>query len=115
VGFSGLGEWVPLPVPNYEYLRESHESPIRPSARYRKPPGIGDPAIDFACLYAWYGESWLENILAHYTGKLDAQVISRSRYLAACLAIHNITLGRDMGRVQWVEAGYAALELALAG
>jgi len=75
---------------------------------------IGDPAIDFACLYAWYGESWLENVLVHYTGKLDAEVISRSRYLATCLAIHNITLGRDMGRVEWVEAGYAALQLAFA-
>jgi len=41
-------------------------------------------------------------------------VISRSRYLATCVAIHNITLGRDMGRVQWVEAGYAALQLVLA-
>jgi len=72
---------------------------------------IGDPAIDFACLYAWYGESWLESVLTHYTIKLDAEVISRSRYLATCLAIHNITLGRDIGHVQWVEAGYAALQL----
>ena len=226
----GLGEWVSLPVPNYEYFCESPESSSRPFAGYRKLPGIagdtskmvdrngvarqlgvflarlhtypvdkareagvqekrdlvahlrdrsreqlrkldglnvdpgllrrylendtpvsfegaaslvhndlwaehilvdsrsdrvsgiidwsdiviGDPAIDFACLYAWYGESWLENVLVHYTGKLDAEVISRSRYLAACLAIHNITLGRDMGRIQWVEAGYAALQLVLA-
>ncbi len=75
---------------------------------------IGDPAIDFACLYTWYGESWLEDVLAHYTGKLDAEVISRSRYLAACLAIHCITLGRDLGRVQWVEDGYAALQFVVA-
>ena len=75
---------------------------------------IGDPAIDFACLYAWHGESWLQDILAHYTGKLDAEVIPRSRYLATCRAIHNITLGRDMGRVEWVQAGYAALEFTLA-
>jgi len=226
----GLGKWVSLPVPNYEYFCESPESSSRPFAGYRKLPGIagdtskmvdrhgvarqlgvfltklhtypvekareagvqekrdlvvhwqdrsreqlrkldglnvnlgllrrylendtpvsfegaaslvhndlwaehilvdsrsdrvsgiidwgdtviGDPAIDFACLYAWYGESWLGNVLVHYTGKLDAEVISRSRYLAACLAIHNITLGRDMGRIQWVEAGYAALQLVLA-
>jgi aminoglycoside phosphotransferase (APT) family kinase protein len=226
----GLGEWVSLPVPNYEYFCESPESSSRPFAGYRKLPGIGgdtskmvdrhgvarqlgifltrlhtypvdkareagvqekhdlvvhlrdrsreqlrklddlnvnlgllrrylendtpasfegaaslvhndlwaehilvdsrsdrvsgiidwsdivigDHAIDFACLYAWYGESWLENVLVHYSGKLDAEVISRSRYLAACLAIHNITLGRDMGRIQWVEAGYAALQLVLA-
>jgi hypothetical protein len=76
---------------------------------------IGDPAIDFACLYTWYGESWLENVLAHYTGKLDAEVISRSRYLATCVAIHNITLGREQGRVQWIKAGYAALQLLKSG
>jgi hypothetical protein len=43
-----------------------------------------------------------------------AEVISRSRHLAMCVAIHCITLGRDLGRVQWVEAGYAAVELVLA-
>lgn len=227
---SGLGEWVSLPIPNYEYFCESPENSSRPFAGYRKLPGIagdtskmvdrngvarqlgvflsrlhtypvdkareagvqekrdlvahlrdrsreqlrklddlnvntgllrrylendtpaslegtaslvhndlwaehilvgsrsdgvsgiidwgdtviGDPAIDFACLYAWYGESLLENVLVHYTGKLDAEVISRSRYLAACLAIHNITLGRDMDRIQWVKAGYTALQLVLA-
>ena len=227
---SGLGEWVSLPVPNYEYFCESPEKAIRPFGGYRKLPGIGgdisktvdqhqvarqlgiflarlhtypvekareagvpeagdlvthwrdksreqlsrlnglnvnldllrrylendapvscqgslslvhndlwaehilvdtctggvsgvidwadafigDPAIDFACLYAWYGESWLENVLDHYTGKLDAGVISRSRYLATCLAIHNITLGREMGQARWVEAGNAALEWVFA-
>ena len=226
---SGLGEWVSLPVPSYEYFCESHESSIRPFAGYRKLPGtggdtskmvdrhrvarqlgvflarlhtypvdkareagvpeardlvahwrdksreqlrrlnglnvnlgvlrrylendtpvsfqgspslahndlwaehvlidtcsggvsavidwadavIGDPAIDFACLYTWYGESWLEDVLAHYTGKLDAEVIPRSRYLATCVAIHCITLGRELGSVQWIEAGNTALEFAL--
>ena len=228
---SGLGEWVSLPVPNYEYFCESHESSSRPFGGYRKLPGvggdtskmvdrhevarqlgvflarlhtypvdkareagvpevrdlvghwrgksceqlqgldglnvnlgllrrylenetpvpfegaaslvhndlwaehilvdsrsgrvsgiidwgdavIGDPAIDFAYLYTWYGESWLENVLVHYTGKLDAEVISRSRYLATCVAIHCITLGRERGRVQWIEAGYAALQLTKSG
>ncbi|MCP4539290.1 MAG: phosphotransferase [Chloroflexi bacterium] len=227
---SGLGEWVPLPVPNYEYFCESHKSSSRPFAGYRKLPGvggdtskmvdrcevarqlgvfltrlhtfpvdkareagvpeardmvvrwraksreqlqgldglrvnlgllhrylenetpvsfkcaaslvhndlwaehilidgrsgkvsgiidwadtvIGDPAIDFACLYTWYGERWLENVLAHYTGELDAEVIPRSRYLAMCVAIHCITLGRDLGRVQWVEAGHTALQWVFA-
>ncbi len=227
---SSLGEWVPLPVPNYEYFCESHESLRRPFGGYRKLPGvggdtskrvdrhevarqlgvflarlhtypvdkareagvpevqdlvthwrgkacgqlqgldgrnvnlgllrrylenetpvpfegaaslvhndlwalhilvdsrsgrvsgiidwadtlIGDPAMDFACLYTWYGESWLEDVLSHYTGKLDAEIISRSRYLATCVAIHCITLGRDLGRIEWVEEGYAALQLVLA-
>jgi len=72
---------------------------------------IGDPAIDFACLYTWYGEGWLENVLTHYTIKLDSELISRARYLATCEAIHIITLGRDLGRAQWVEAGNVALQL----
>jgi len=72
---------------------------------------IGDPAIDFACLYAWYGEDWLKNVLMHYTKKLDTEIISRSRYLATCLAIHSITLGLEIGRTQWVDAGYTALQM----
>ena len=222
---SGLGEWVSLPIPNYEYFHEARESPSRTFAGYRKLPGISadiskvvdrprvarqlgvffeklhtypvdkareagvleerdvvahwrdksraqlgglddlnvnrgflrnylendtpltfsgalslvhndlwaehvlldshsggvsaiidwgdaviaDPAMEFAFIFTWYGEGWLEKVLAHYTRKLDAEVISRSRYLATCVAIHNITLGRDLGRAQWVEAGNAAL------
>ena len=75
---------------------------------------IGDPAIDFACLYGWYGESWLENVLTHYTRKLDAEIISRSRYLAACVAIHNITLGREFSHTPWIEAGLETLRFVLA-
>jgi len=174
---SGLLEWVSLPVPNYEYFCESHESSSRPFAGYRKLPGIADDTskmvdrqrvagqleIFLARLHSypvdkareagvpeerdlvvhWRDKSreqlrrldglnvnpgllrrYLENdtpvsfegaaSLVHYTGKLDAEVISRSRYLATCLAIHNITLGRDLGRIQWVEAGYAALQLVFA-
>jgi aminoglycoside phosphotransferase (APT) family kinase protein len=72
---------------------------------------VSDPAIDFACLYAWYGESWLENVLTHYTLEVDPELLSRSRYLGTCLAIHNITLGRDQGHARWIDAGYAALQL----
>jgi macrolide phosphotransferase len=72
---------------------------------------ISDPAIDFAGLYTWYGESWLESVLESYPGTLDSEVISRARYLATCLAIHNITLGQDLGRPQWIKAGQEALRL----
>ncbi len=72
---------------------------------------ISDPAVDFACLYSWYGEKWLENVLANYSGTLDAEIIPRSRYLATCLAIHNITLGQDLGRAQWIKSGQEALRL----
>jgi len=35
-----LGEWVSLPVPNYEYFHESRENSSRIIAGYRKLPGI---------------------------------------------------------------------------
>lgn len=70
---------------------------------------VGDPAIDFAGLYAWYGESWLEQVIECYPGKLDSALLLRSRYLAACLAVHNIALGQDLGQKRWVKAGQEAL------
>ena len=75
---------------------------------------ISDPAVDFAGLYAWYGEKWLEDVLAYYSKTSDAEIITRSRYLATCLAIHNITLGQDLGRPQWIKAGQEALRLIFA-
>lgn len=75
---------------------------------------VGDPAIDFACLYTWHGEKWVKNVLSRYAGKQDAGLIPRSRYLATCLAIHCIALGRELGRTQWIEGGLAALQLTRA-
>ena len=75
---------------------------------------ISDPAVDFAALYTWHGEKWLEHVLAYYSGTPDTEIISRSRYLATCLAIHNITLGQDIGRPQWIKAGQEALRLIFA-
>ncbi len=75
---------------------------------------IGDPALDFACLYTWRGESWLESVLESYPGTLDSEVISRARYLATCQAIHCITLGRDLLHLPWIKAGQEALRLVFA-
>ncbi len=72
---------------------------------------ISDPAVDFAGLITWYGEKWLENVLSYYSRTPDTEIISRSRYLAACLAIHNITLGQNNGHSQWIKAGQEALRL----
>jgi aminoglycoside phosphotransferase (APT) family kinase protein len=225
---SGLGEWVSLPVPNYQYFRESHEGSSWPFAGYKKLPGtsadvaeavdwpsvarqlglflaelhaypvdraeeagvpeerdrlaqwrdesltgldrvvglhidrrdlsnylesdvprgfddilrlvhndlwaehvlidphtssvsgiidwgdaaIGDPAVDFAGVYAWHGEQGLRDVLTHYSGTLEPDIICRARYLATCLAIRNIILGQDLGRAQWVRAGQKALRWA---
>jgi aminoglycoside phosphotransferase (APT) family kinase protein len=75
---------------------------------------IGDPAIDFAGLYTWHGESWLKRLLESYPGALDSELISRAHYLATCLAIHNVALGRALGRPEWIEAGENVIRWVLA-
>ena len=74
---------------------------------------VSDHAVDFACLYAWYGERWLGCVLDSYPGRRDSQIIARARYLAACLAIHCILLGQDLRRPRWIEAAEAALRWVL--
>lgn len=74
---------------------------------------VSDPAVDFACLFAWYGEHWLQRVLDSYPERRDSQIIARARYLAACLAIHCIILGQDLCRSRWIEAGEEALRLTL--
>jgi len=74
---------------------------------------VSDPAVDFAGLFAWYGERWLGCVLDSYPGRRDSQIIARARYLAACLAIHSIILGQDLGRPRWIEAGEEALRWIL--
>jgi aminoglycoside 2''-phosphotransferase len=75
---------------------------------------IGDPAVDLAGVYAWHGEQGLRDVLTHYTGTLDPDIIGRARYLATCLAIRNLKLGLDLGHAQWVRAGQKALRWAFA-
>lgn len=71
---------------------------------------LGDSAVDFATLYASYGATWLENVISHYSRPLDAAIISRSRFLAACFSIHTITLGQELKRPRWIRAGNDALQ-----
>jgi aminoglycoside phosphotransferase (APT) family kinase protein len=75
---------------------------------------IGDPAVDFAGLYTWHGESWLKRVLESYPGALDSELITRAHYLATCLAIHNVALGQAISRPEWIEAGERVLRWVLA-
>jgi aminoglycoside 2''-phosphotransferase len=70
---------------------------------------IGDPAIDFAGLYTWFGKTWLKRVLENYPGEVDAEMDSRARYLATCLAIHNVALGQSLRRPRWIEMGEKVL------
>lgn len=75
---------------------------------------IGDPAVDHAAVYAWRGEQGLGDVLTHYSGTFDPDIIGRARYLATCLAIRNISLGQELGHELWISAGQKALRWAFA-
>ena len=72
---------------------------------------IGDPAVDFAGLYTWFGKSWVEKVLADYSRTLDTEGMARARYLAACQAVHTVALGQELLYSHWVKKGRAALRL----
>lgn len=74
---------------------------------------IGDPALDFCCLYASFGEGCLSLAIEAYPLGADTGLASRSRYLAACFAVHNAFLCRKQWRADWMEAAKSALRRAL--
>ena len=75
---------------------------------------IGDPSVDFAGLYTWFGKRWVEDALAYYPRSLRPDGMARARYLATCLVIHAIALGQELQYPHWVRTGRTALRLIFA-
>jgi aminoglycoside phosphotransferase (APT) family kinase protein len=48
---------------------------------------ISDPSQDFAALYTWLGESFVRNVLDHYTGPSDPALMEQITFRARCLAL----------------------------
>jgi aminoglycoside phosphotransferase (APT) family kinase protein len=74
---------------------------------------ICDPAVDFAALGTWYGERWMGSVLRHYPAAADPDMLLRARYLAVCLAVCSIAMGRERGVPRWIEAGREAMKRVL--
>ncbi len=70
---------------------------------------IAEPVVDFAGIYAWLGERCLEGALGHYTHELDTELIARARYLGICVALHLLTLSRQLDQAGWERVGMRAL------
>ncbi len=70
---------------------------------------IAEPAADFAGIYAWLGERCVERALEHYTHELDTALIARARYLGICVALHLLTLSRQLDQAGWERVGMRAL------
>ena len=49
--------------------------------------GIGDPACDFAGIYAWIGQQGLDTALRHYTAPMDPGFLERAVFYGQTLAL----------------------------
>lgn len=49
--------------------------------------GISDPATDFRGLYAWLGEGFVRDVLAHYRHGIDAWFLEQIAFRARCNAL----------------------------
>jgi aminoglycoside phosphotransferase (APT) family kinase protein len=72
---------------------------------------IGDAAADFAGLFHWGGSDLVARVLPHYRVRLDAGLLARGQYRAACRGVGDVTYGISTSRPEYVAAGLRALRL----
>lgn len=76
---------------------------------------IGDRAVDFAGVFHWGGESFMNAVLTRYAGPIDAATLPRARYMGACRGVGDVAFGLETNRREYVEAGVRALNLCATG
>lgn len=74
---------------------------------------IADRALDLAGVFHWGGPPLVHAVLASYDAPIDAGVLQRARYLAACRGLADVAFGRRTGRPEYVTAGFRALRHCL--
>lgn len=74
---------------------------------------VGDCAVDFAGLFHWGGQAFLNAVLSTYDGPIDDLVVGRARFLAACRGVADVTFGLERDRPEYIVAGIRALELSV--
>jgi aminoglycoside 2''-phosphotransferase len=70
---------------------------------------IGDPAIDFTGLLAAYGEDFVERVLAHYWGDIDASFRNRMRFYRGAMPLNTVLFGLDTAQEEFVREGVQEL------
>lgn len=76
---------------------------------------VGDRSIDFAGVFHWGGEAFIDAVLSTYDGPIDDVVVPHARFLAACRGVGDVTFGLETGRREYIAAGIRALELSAGG
>ena len=73
---------------------------------------VGDPAWDFARVWAWQGEKFVSAMMREYGHPLDDGVMDRIRYPCVWLGLANLDHGRRTGQAEYVEHGMRCLRRA---
>lgn len=76
---------------------------------------VGDRAVDFAGVFHWGGEAFINAMLSTYDGPIDDLVVPRARFLAACRGVADVTFGLESDRREYILAGIRALKLSVGG
>ena len=74
---------------------------------------LGDPAADFAGLFHWGGDPFVNAVLAHYDRQVDAHCLARARFMAACRGVGDVVFGLEMNRREYITGGIRALQLCV--
>ena len=70
---------------------------------------VGDPALDFARLWAWQGEAFTKVMLDEYGLPADPLMLDRIRYRGVCTAVGTLFYGWRSGDDQYCNSGLAWL------
>ena len=72
---------------------------------------VGDPAVDFAGVFHWGGEPFIDAVLSAYDGPCDDRLVPRARFMAACRGVGDVKFGLETDRREYIAGGLRALRL----
>jgi len=74
---------------------------------------VSDRAADFAGVFHWGGDRFVDAVLAAYGDAVDGQELARARFMAAYRGVADVKFGRETGRPEYVQAGIRALSFVV--
>ncbi len=76
---------------------------------------ISDALVDFAGIFHWGGEAFINAVLASYDGPVDRARLPQARFVAACRGVADVAFGLELSRREYIDAGIRALSLCVGG
>lgn len=70
---------------------------------------VSEPAADFAGVFHWGGDAFVDAVLASYRGRLDDHARTRARFMGVCRGVMDIAFGRQFGKPEYIDAALRVL------